>query len=228
MPYNLTIVCLANSRKPGGRCVAGKELEKGKVGKWIRPIGVRAHAISDAECQCSDGNGLHHLDVVTIPCQKHIPTLHQTENHQIAAGTVWARVGTVAYGKISAFLDNPKSLWMNTSESSGGVNDRVTLDEVAMCSDSLYFIIPEKLSIIVLRKFGETKVRALFEYKKTQYNLKVSDVAIEAEYGQKGVGRYPIEPMPMCVSLAEELRHDNGERYHYKVVASILVPGNHA
>ena len=33
------IVCLANSRKRGGRCVAGKELlADGRAGGWIRPV----------------------------------------------------------------------------------------------------------------------------------------------------------------------------------------------
>ena len=35
------IVCLANSRMPGGNCVAGKEvLVGGKIGGWIRPVGA--------------------------------------------------------------------------------------------------------------------------------------------------------------------------------------------
>jgi len=30
------IVCLANSRKPDGRCVAGKLYAQGKFGSWLR------------------------------------------------------------------------------------------------------------------------------------------------------------------------------------------------
>ncbi|MGH7707024.1 MAG: dual OB domain-containing protein, partial [Vulcanimicrobiaceae bacterium] len=32
------IVCLANSRKLQGRCVAGRELQKNGPGAWIRPV----------------------------------------------------------------------------------------------------------------------------------------------------------------------------------------------
>jgi hypothetical protein len=35
------IVCLANSRKPDGRCVAGKLYAQGKFGAWLRPISIR-------------------------------------------------------------------------------------------------------------------------------------------------------------------------------------------
>ena len=36
------IVCFANSRKLGGRCIAGKEwLADGVLGQWIRPVSDR-------------------------------------------------------------------------------------------------------------------------------------------------------------------------------------------
>ena len=35
------IVCLANSRKPDGRCIAGKLYFQGKFGNWLRPISAR-------------------------------------------------------------------------------------------------------------------------------------------------------------------------------------------
>lgn len=37
------LVCLANSRKSGGRCIAGRELLAGNVGEWIRPVSGREH-----------------------------------------------------------------------------------------------------------------------------------------------------------------------------------------
>ncbi|HEY1360786.1 MAG TPA: hypothetical protein VGF60_01000, partial [Xanthobacteraceae bacterium] len=39
--YTKTIICLANSRKMAGRCVAGKEIIGGKIGGWIRPVSGR-------------------------------------------------------------------------------------------------------------------------------------------------------------------------------------------
>jgi hypothetical protein len=38
MPYRKTIVCLANSRKYQGRCVAGVEWQGQMIGGWIRPV----------------------------------------------------------------------------------------------------------------------------------------------------------------------------------------------
>ena len=50
------IVCLANSSKLNGRCIAGKEIiEDGRVGDWIRPVSVREkQEVSEWERQYKD------------------------------------------------------------------------------------------------------------------------------------------------------------------------------
>jgi len=35
------LVCLANSRKLSGRCVAGRELSGGRPIGWVRPVSAR-------------------------------------------------------------------------------------------------------------------------------------------------------------------------------------------
>jgi len=47
----MQMVCLANSRKLNGRCIAGKELEAGNaVRSWIRPVSKRENqAVSEYE-----------------------------------------------------------------------------------------------------------------------------------------------------------------------------------
>ena len=50
-----TIICLANSRKKGGYCIAGKEIVNHQVTpKWIRPVsdtesGELYHPLCDTE-----------------------------------------------------------------------------------------------------------------------------------------------------------------------------------
>ncbi|WP_375233212.1 dual OB domain-containing protein [Pseudomonas syringae] len=38
MPHTLDMVCLANSWKHGGRCIAGKIYGGDRSGEWIRPV----------------------------------------------------------------------------------------------------------------------------------------------------------------------------------------------
>ncbi|MCZ0933272.1 MAG: hypothetical protein OXJ52_08995 [Oligoflexia bacterium] len=41
MSYEKKIICLANSRKMFGRCIAGKEKINGQYGQWIGPVSDR-------------------------------------------------------------------------------------------------------------------------------------------------------------------------------------------
>ena len=41
MAYEKEIVCLANSRKTAGRCVAGIERVAGEWRGWVRPVSAR-------------------------------------------------------------------------------------------------------------------------------------------------------------------------------------------
>ena len=72
-----TIVCLANSRKISGRCVAGKRTSDNS---WFRPISNRAgHEISEFDRRYSDGKTAQLLDVIEIPCIEERPHGHQSE-----------------------------------------------------------------------------------------------------------------------------------------------------
>ena len=69
------IVCLANSRKMSGRCIAGKELlEDGRVGGWIRPVSDREdEEVSEFERQYDDGAEPRILDVIDVPVLNSLP-----------------------------------------------------------------------------------------------------------------------------------------------------------
>ena len=68
------IVCLANSRKLSGRCIAGRELINDFPGDWIRPVSTREHQeVSEYERQYNDGSDPKLLDILDIPLQKHQP-----------------------------------------------------------------------------------------------------------------------------------------------------------
>ena len=64
---NKTFVCLANSRKLSGRCIAGKEFSNNIPGDWIRPISEREHhEISEVDRRYSDGTTAQTFDIISV------------------------------------------------------------------------------------------------------------------------------------------------------------------
>lgn len=79
MPVKKRIVCLANSRKLSGRCIAGKELVEPR--RWIRPVSVREHEeVSEYERQYEDGSDPRVLDIFDVELLEPRPRTYQQEN----------------------------------------------------------------------------------------------------------------------------------------------------
>lgn len=95
MPYWKKIVCLSNSRKKSGRCVAGKEITEGQIGQWIRPVSARAsREVPILDQRYEDGTDAQLLDMVDILFEKAIPNGHQSENHLIDTSYYWTNMRT--------------------------------------------------------------------------------------------------------------------------------------
>src|ERR1700680_4959168 len=92
--YAKTIICLANSRKIGGRSVAGKEIAGGKIGSWIRPGSGRAGGgQSEEDRRFENGQEPRLLDIIRIPMIEARPQGCQTENHLIDESQYWTKEG---------------------------------------------------------------------------------------------------------------------------------------
>src|SRR5258706_13588071 len=82
--YEVTILCLANSRKPpSGRCIAGKVYKHGATNaRWIRPVSARlSHEVSEEERRYEGGPKAQLLDIISVPLREPSPMGHQVENH---------------------------------------------------------------------------------------------------------------------------------------------------
>lgn len=141
------IVCLANSRKHSGRCVAGKEVLKEGYGKWIRPISARPSAeISEEERRYENGESAKVLDIIRIPLIAATPQLYQSENYVIDPESYWMKTGEISWSDVGQLVDKRMPLWANGDSTSYGLNDRVKVDVAAKLKNSLVLIEPRDLT----------------------------------------------------------------------------------
>src|ERR1700722_15252101 len=93
------IICLANSRKMGDRCIAGREfLEDGSIGPWVRPVSARPdEAVSLTEMRYADGSDPRLLDIIDIPFIEWRGKSNQPENWLIDPGYYWQKSSEYSY-----------------------------------------------------------------------------------------------------------------------------------
>ena len=227
MPYEKTFVCLANSFKIGGSCIAGKEGQAdGSYGDWIRPISARASAeVQFGECRYDNYSAPKLLDIIKVSLLAHTPHGHQTENHIIDTSRRWAKVGTFPWGELGEICDTPDTLWINSDCTDTGTFNCISTDEAATQEDSLKLIRPENFNVVVESKTWDgvtnKKYRGSFVYNGEYYNLSLTDPAVTNVYKTKEEGEYPLEDVYICVSLTEPNVKENVPRCH-KLVAAIF------
>jgi len=220
-PHVKRIVCLANSRKFSGRCIAGKEVSGGRVGAWIRPVrGEGTGELSLQDILLPHGKTPGLLDILAVPLQAASPKTYQSENHLVAPG-IWKGEGSWGISRAGELCDQVDLLWINGFHSQGGQNDKVPLELAEKeISSSLLFIRPEDLAIVVEQgSRGLNRVRAWFSFKGEKYGLPVTDPAIEAAYLSRSCGSYPVggSHPHMTVSLGEPF-----EGFCYKLAAALI------
>lgn len=223
--YTKTIVCLANSKKTSGRCIAGKELVGGKLGNWIRPISRSpTHEISLTERRYKDGTSAEVLDIIEVPLVRGVPAAHQTENHLIAARS-WRKIGEATWTQIQRGIDALQgSLWLDGHSTQHGTNDKVPEAMLPTLEDSLRLVKVANLRLLVefepgfQGRPGKRKVRASFQLEGTRYRLAVTDPVFEAKYLAKPDGAYNLGPATLCLSLSEPMFG-----FAFKLVATILL-----
>ena len=224
MAETRTIVCMANSRKHSGRCIAGKEVLATGYGNWIRPVSARPSAeISEEERRYENGVLPRVLDIITIPVIGATPQLYQSENYVIDAGYYWAKTGELSLPEVRQLVDKPEPLWTNNDSTYYGNNDRVKVEVASKLKSSLMLIQPEHLTIKVVTEgadFGNPRrrVRADFKHFGTYHSLIVTDPVAERALLAKPNAEYEIDDTYLCISLSEP--YTDGSCY--KLVATVI------
>jgi ATP-dependent DNA helicase RecQ len=95
-----TVICLANSRKHGARCIAGIDPDSGH---WIRPVSDLDDGRIEKKIRLVEGEEPRLLDVLYIPLADNGPDFgFESENRTVMPGA-WSVGGRFAPGDLSPF-----------------------------------------------------------------------------------------------------------------------------
>jgi hypothetical protein len=217
------IICLANSRKLKGRCIAGIDISNAQEATWIRPVTESLTGeIPQVECAYSLGHSISVLDVLKVRLAGPRAKGYQQENWLIDRVQPWAYIGRAQLVDIEKGLSIHPTIWTNGSSSSGGVNDRIHVAAMGDINDSLRLVKVDQLELVVKAPYGgkgAPQLRARFTYKQDLYNLKITDPRYETSYQTKPIGAYALGPAYVTISLGEPF-----EGHVYKLVAAIIDP----
>jgi len=212
----IRFVCLANSVKEGGRCLAGIELNNNneplieKNGpKWIRPV-----------CKTQHGKIYTHwvmhiklLDIVEIESTgTPVKPSYQSENIYFKDEDLKV-VGRFERGELSRLCDNRYYIFGNWGKA-------LSTDEIVFLDHSLVLLHIDEFQVtekINLDDPGKKKVRLQFSYNGTAYDFPVTDPVFLQLYANNASILKVIGSLYLCVSIGINF---NG--WYYKLVAGII------
>jgi hypothetical protein len=215
-----TIVCLANSYKHGGRCIAGIDLDSGQ---WIRLHGNSADgALCACEYMLDDGSEPRLLDVIEVELHYALPTESHPEDWQIAP-------------KRWRLVERPANAARLQKLTAGGKTTTIFGDHCDRIADwelkrnplksSLMLVCPSEIYWWVREERGKRKDRALFKRNDITYDFSVTDPHLRNQLDLLPTGIYPHSSFAdgstetwLTISLSEAFFG-----WHYKLVAGVIV-----
>lgn len=221
------MLCLANSRKPpSGRCVAGRLIDQGEPGAWVRPVSARrGREVSELERRYEDGRDVEVLDLVRIPFAGDVPLPFQPENRLLKPHVPWSFVGRIGWEALPLWIDTEgPDLWFPGCHQTSGRNDRVPVERLHEVKRSLCLVRPAAVTLHLRTHANEDgtrrrRVRAEFELGGAPFNLSVTDPWVEQRAMRFPDQRFHLPEAVLCLSLAEPFQGNA-----YAVVASLITP----
>jgi hypothetical protein len=218
------IVCLANSRKLSGRCIAGIELAaNGNPLGWIRPVSDREHEeVSEHERQYQDGSDPQVMDVINVPLLSAQPKGYQQENWLLDPDQYWTRQKCLPVVDLARLVTTMPALWINGQHTKNGQNDLIPLSQIVGIDSSLCLIRVPGLALRVFapgHAFGNFKrrVQGQFQFNGTSYWLWVTDPKVERDFLAKANGEYSMDACYLTISLGEAFNDAV-----YKLIAAVI------
>ncbi len=209
------IVCLANSYKEGGRCVAGIELNqkneviyKDFIPKWIRPVCKTEHG----EIPGYLVSQIKTLDIIEFEVTEIVPVGFQSENVLFVENSLNV-VGIYEKDKINLLGVNIKySLFGNNGKA-------LTPEGAALINHSLILISVNKFEVLEVKHEDceHPKIRLKFKYKTFDKDLPITDPIFLEKYKNDKTILKDINQLFLVISLGILF-----EGWHSKLVACVM------
>lgn len=216
------IICLANSRKHGGRCVAGLRVDGSG---WLRPVGTLPDGTLFAtDYVLADGTHAAPMDVIRVGVRAPRPAPHQPENWVID-GTTWKLVARPMGCELISIL---QAAMVRGPGLLGGFSDRVPWSDFQQqtAPASLAIVAPDTIELHSQpTPRGKVQARGRFSLgvdRRTHvYDLPITDPRWEGVASQlqqpctlqQAKGRFVL-----IISLGEPF-----EQYCYKLIAAVIL-----
>lgn len=223
-----TMVCLANSYKHGGRCVAGICLENGK---WIRLRSSEGDgSLSPQDYMLVGGRGeLRLLDVFEVELHYAMPSDCHPEDW-VAIPQSWRLLERPCSKKV---LSKVVERIERRGPLLGGYGDRVwaSVFKKRPATASLALVCPTEVWWWIREHRGKVKCRALYRRDNITYDLAVTDPRWLEQMKLLPVGIYPHRMLApeaaetwLTVSLSEAFPLTGGAAAHFRIVAGVVIP----
>jgi len=210
----MKLLCLANSYKEKGRCVAGVLLDEdnqpvieNEKPIWIRPVYRDGHGqIPNNICE-----HVQPLDIIELKDAEIIGEGYQSEN------TTYDENRIVVIGKGDMELIN--DLYADTDLIFGNRGKAVNQDVIKDLDHSLIIINTTDFEIFEKEYDGKKhpQIRLKFNYRDKTYDFPITDPAFLKNYGQNKGILDDKDNINLVLSLGIPL-----DDWHYKLVATVL------
>ncbi len=212
----IKIVCLANSLKEGGKCLAGIELNENNTPKiennrpkWIRPICKTEHGQIPALLIAEIGL----LDIMEIDITKKPEiTNYQSENYYFSENSI-KKIGRFDFELLSLCHENKSTIFGNRGKA-------LPKDVVEKLTYSLILIKVKKYCVeekVYEDNPANPKTRLLFTYNNVENNFPVTDPIFLYNYKHNPNLLNGCTELYLTISLTVEWKG-----WYYKLVSGII------
>lgn len=207
-------VCLANSYKEGGRCLAGVQLDGdnnpviiNRRPKWVRPICHTPHQ----EIPAILVKDVHVLDVLQVDVTELPPPSYQSENAFFDAGSIQV-LGQFRKEEVASLCDIRPLIF-------GGKGKAVSEERIELLGYSLMMVNTREFEVIdrVYDDSGVPQTRLVFTYNLNTYDLPITDPLFLHQYKLNPEILDDVDQLYLTLSLGVNWNH-----WYYKLVGCVI------